>query len=153
MTDYICDIDGTVADCSHRLHHIRNKPKNWKAFNSEAHLDKPIVETIAIIRSLMLFAGPVHRVIFCTGREERLRKHTLAWLEEHVLPGWSLDHVPLYMRPKNDFREDDTVKEELLARIRQDGFNPVAAFEDRSRVVAMWRRNGIRCYQVETGDF
>lgn len=31
----LCDVDGTVADLSHRLHHIRRedgKPKDWEAF-------------------------------------------------------------------------------------------------------------------------
>jgi len=26
-------------------------------------------------------------------------------------------------------------------------------FEDRDRVVAMWRANGLTCYQVAAGDF
>ena len=48
--DVICDIDGTVADCSHRLHWIQSKPKNWKAFvflsifNICPDVDKWVVE-------------------------------------------------------------------------------------------------------------
>jgi hypothetical protein len=29
----------------------------------------------------------------------------------------------------------------------------VGAFDDRQRVVDMWRRNGITCFQVAPGDF
>ena len=28
----IFDIDGTLADVSERIHHVRKKPKNWNAF-------------------------------------------------------------------------------------------------------------------------
>ena len=28
----IFDIDGTLANCDHRLHHIQDKPKNWDLF-------------------------------------------------------------------------------------------------------------------------
>ena len=29
---YIFDLDGTLADCAHRLHHIQKEQKDWKAF-------------------------------------------------------------------------------------------------------------------------
>jgi len=45
------------------------------------------------------------------------------------------------------------VKREMLDRIRADGYNPIMAFEDRSRVVKMWREAGIPCAQVAEGDF
>ena len=45
------------------------------------------------------------------------------------------------------------MKEELLAQVKADGYEPILAFEDRERVVDMWRRNGIQCCQVAPGDF
>jgi hypothetical protein len=30
--DILVDIDGTLADCTHRLHHIQKQPKDWDAF-------------------------------------------------------------------------------------------------------------------------
>lgn len=29
---YVFDIDGTLADLTHRLHHIQKQPKDWDAF-------------------------------------------------------------------------------------------------------------------------
>jgi FMN phosphatase YigB (HAD superfamily) len=34
---YIFDIDGTLADISHRLHFIQQEPKDWRGFYSEMH--------------------------------------------------------------------------------------------------------------------
>jgi hypothetical protein len=57
------------------------------------------------------------------------------------------------MRSDNDYRADFIVKEELLAQLRADGYNPVMAFDDRQQVVDMWRENGLICAQVAKGDF
>lgn len=43
MKAVIFDIDGTLADLSHRLHHVSGKPKNWDAFFAEADRDALIV--------------------------------------------------------------------------------------------------------------
>lgn len=75
------------------------------------------------------------------------RASTEAWLERHVFT------APLYMRKAGDHRDDDILKVELLARVRADGFEPIMAFDDRSRVVKAWRAAGIPCAQVAEGDF
>jgi len=33
------------------------------------------------------------------------------------------------------------------------GYTPSVVFDDRDRVVKMWRENGIRCFQVAEGNF
>jgi phosphoglycolate phosphatase-like HAD superfamily hydrolase len=38
----IFDIDGTLADVSERIHHVRKKPKNWNAFSQGMAQDKAI---------------------------------------------------------------------------------------------------------------
>ena len=57
------------------------------------------------------------------------------------------------MRKTKDYRDDGVVKLELLEQIRKNGFNPVIAFEDRDRVVKVWRDAGLICAQVAPGDF
>jgi uncharacterized HAD superfamily protein len=143
--DVIVDIDGTLADASHRLHWISSRPKNWKAFFANMDKDLPIVETVSLVQSL---ADAGHRLIYCSGRPADYRDVTVEWLRLQVGR-----YGPLFMRAKGDFRNDDVVKEELLAEIRLQGFDPVLALDDRKRVVDMWRRNGIRCLAVEEGEF
>ena len=82
--DIIFDIDGTLADITHRRHHVENKPKNFAAFQAAAHLD-PVHQPIAIMARCLgsLFA---HRIILCSGRGEQERPVTEAWLEKHQIP-------------------------------------------------------------------
>jgi hypothetical protein len=143
--DILCDIDGTVADCSHRLHWIKNKPKNWKAFFGGVKWDTPIEPTIRVIKEL-LYSG--NQIIYCSGRPDSTRDDTTKWLTDQGLLSWS---TPLYMRSTGDYRADEIVKEELLTRIKQDGFKPEAVFDDRQRVIEMWRRNGLFVFDVSQG--
>lgn len=146
--DIIFDLDGTLADCSHRLHWIQNKPKNWKAFFAGMEHDAPIEPTITIAQSLY---GSYNNLIFCTGRPESSRAATRLWLVMHV--GDWVYNCPLYMRLDHDHRQDYVMKEELLSIMKKDGFDPKVAFEDRDQVVDMWRRNGLICYQVDKGAY
>lgn len=146
MRCYIFDIDGTLADCSHRLHHIQKTPKDWDAFFADCHLDTPhshIIDLACHLRS----AGFV-RVVYVSGRSDQCRDSTQKWLDRNGLPAG-----PLYMRKAGDHRDDDVVKVEILAKLRRDGFDPIMAFDDRNRVVKAWRSAGVPCAQVAEGDF
>jgi beta-phosphoglucomutase-like phosphatase (HAD superfamily) len=59
----------------------------------------------------------------------------------------------IYMRADGDFRQDYVIKEEILDRDILPNYSPQMAFDDRNRVVEMWRRRGIPCLQVASGDF
>ena len=144
--DVIVDLDGTLADCTHRLHHIRGgRRKNWDAFFGACHLDTPNAVVLALVKAL----EKEHRVVFCSGRPERTRRATVQWLKDHL----GVEDPDLYMRADSDRRSDDIVKRELLARIRGDGFDPQLAIDDRKRVVDMWRSEGLICAQVAEGEF
>ena len=140
---FIVDVDGTVADCSHRLHWIKSKPKNWKAFYAGIEHDKPIAPVVAMVRTL----DEGCNIVFCSGRPEDYRDATQKWLDTHVGV-----IAPLYMRPKGDYRSDDLVKLELLERIRTDGYDPRVAFDDRKRVKKMWVEQGIFVFDVNQTD-
>ena len=141
----IFDIDGTVADAEHRLHWIRTKPKNWVAFGSAMDQDPPI-ESICTIARRCYTAGDT--VLFCTGRSQEYRSTTEAWLAQH-----GLAYAALFMRSRGDFRQDFEVKRDLLDRIRALFGEPDLVFEDRQQVVDMWRSQGIRCLQVDPGNY
>ncbi len=145
--DIIFDIDGTLANMDWRRGFVRTKPKNWPAFNAGCRNDT-VHEDIAMLYDLLHKAG--HRIILASGRGEEMRADTEWWLQNVAgLRG----HEKLYMRPAGDSRSDDIVKEELLDEMLRDGYAPTMAFDDRDRVVAMWRRRGLKCLQVEPGNF
>lgn len=143
---YIFDIDGTIADCGHRLHYIQDKPKNWKAFYAACVNDAPIWPVINLLKDLQA----KNSIVYSTGRSEECRLQTVAWLTELNLPSHSL-----YMRKQNDYREDFIVKEELLERIKEVyKTDPVQGiFEDRQQVVDMYRAKGLKVFQVADGKF
>lgn len=134
----VFDIDGTLANIDHRLDYVRSKPKNWKAFDAGIPNDKvnlPVAEAFYALKA----AG--NEIIFASGRNERSRDATMKWLQENNL--WDY-RAKLYMRKADDFRSDDIVKQEILDQIVADyGKKPDMVFDDRKRVVDMWRRNGI----------
>ena len=145
MRCYLFDIDGTLADCSHRLHHIQKQPKDWNAFFADCHADAPLHHIVDL--AITLFDAD-QRIVYVSGRSDECRALTVAWLQSQ-----GLHDAPLYMRKQGDHRDDDIVKIELLAQLRADGFEPIMAFDDRNRVVAAWRAAGVPCAQVAAGDF
>ena len=60
----------------------------------------------------------------------------------------------LTMRQEMDYTPDDVLKESWLDNMLVDDRKRlVAVFDDRDRVVSMWRRRGITCLQVGAGNF
>lgn len=143
----IFDLDGTIADCSHRLHHIKEKPKNFKKFHQEC-LNDPAIQDVKELVDIMAGAG--YSIVFCTGRSEDAREDTVKWLNKHFP---QVEYI-LYMRPTGNHEPDWIMKVSLLAR--NDELTPdkvFAIFEDRDRVVEAWRDHGYRCYQVCAGNY
>ena len=143
---YIFDIDGTVADLTHRLHFIQKDSPDWEGFHDLVREDSPIEPVIKTCASLAV----TNDIWFFTGRMERTRSDTTRWLMRNVLN----TNIVLEMRPNGDFRSDVDIKQEMLDNMLTiDRDRLVAVFDDRERIVKMWRENGIQCYQVKDGDY
>lgn len=142
---YLFDIDGTLADITHRLKHIQKEPKDWDSFFADCPDDRPIPHIIELAQDLMR-AGKF--VIFVSGRSDQVRLETLEWLYNNVGASRTL-----YMRKAGDHRPDHIVKAELLDQIVADDYEPIMAFDDRNQVVEMWRAKGLPCAQVADGNF
>ena len=146
MADIIFDVDGTLMDVQHRRHFVEQSPRNFKAFRDEMVNDTPN-EDIVMMANLLKEAG--HRIIIATGRLEDDVPLTKRQLNN---AGVSWDAM-FFRTTKDEFKPDSEVKEKFIARMKADGFNPTMAFDDRQKVVDMWRRNGLRVFQVDKGDF
>jgi hypothetical protein len=107
----VVDIDGVVADVRHRLHHIEGRPRQWDRFFAAAADDPPLPEGVELVRAL----AADHDVLWLTGRPERNRRLTTAWLAAQGLPT-----EPLLMRPDRDFRPARLTKRDELRRLRAD---------------------------------
>lgn len=153
MKILICDIDGVLADCEHRLHFIQNKPADWDGFFEACEDDEPVKPMIELLKELqMLF-----NIYYITGRPERIRNKTIAWFDAVGVP-WQESVGVLLMRQDGDHRPDHIVKGELLegtfggrAYVQLDAI--AAVIEDRDAVVQMWRKLGLLCLQPKDGKF
>jgi len=144
----VFDIDGTLANIEHRLDYVRSKPKNWKAFDAGIPNDK-VNEPVAMVFKTLAESAWISDIVLASGRSERVRQATEDWLYANNFTAWQ----KLYMRKADDFRSDDIVKQEILDEIIRDyGKKPDMVFDDRPRVVRMWRDNGIFVFNVYQGE-
>jgi phosphoglycolate phosphatase-like HAD superfamily hydrolase len=128
----VFDIDGVLADVRHRLHHLQARPQRWEAFFSAADRDPLLAEGASRLRA----AQAAHDVVYLTGRPERNRGLTRAWLARHDLPTG-----PLHMRPDRDHRPARWVKRETLRHLA--GTHRIASvLDDDPAVVAVLEADG-----------
>lgn len=115
----VVDIDGVLADVRHRLHHVRQSPKDWGAFFAAAPDDPPLEEGLETVRRL----AEAYRVVYLSGRPEHCRADTLRWFREHDVPPGEL-----HLRPRDDRRPARLLKVEKLRALEREA--PVAVLVD-----------------------
>jgi len=176
----IMDLDGTLADCSHRRHFVdprlcpeyrqtlhgdgrlsklfyydkRGNPfkPDWKAFYEACDQDSPIKPVIETFLSLS-YEPSNKDVVIWSGRCESVREKTLLWLEKNILEFEctpSLDRI-LKMRPIGDNTPDDQLKEKWLDEALAEGKEIEMVFDDRKKVIDMWIRRGVFVFDVSQG--
>lgn len=138
----VFDLDGTLSCCEHRAPMLDHPERDWDGFYRACVLDPPITPVVNVMRALCSTGA---RVEIWTGRSDLVRIETEQWFAAHGVPP-----VFMKMRPHGDHSEDTEMKR---AWLKQCNPRPDLVFEDRARVVQMWRAEGIRCLQVAPGEF
>ena len=82
----VFDIDGVLADVTHRVHLLQQRPPEWDAFFAAARHDPVLPAGVA----LLLEAARDCDVLYLSGRPERCRADTLDWFTQHALPTGAL---------------------------------------------------------------
>jgi predicted kinase len=134
---YLVDVDRTVA-----LHGERG-PFDWDAVGQDMP-NGPVIELLEA-----LDGTGQYQFVFLSGRPEKCREATEKWLSDHVGVEWGR----LFMRDTGDSRPDHVVKLEIFDREIRERYNIVGVFDDRNKVVSMWRSLGLTVFQVADGDF
>jgi hydroxymethylpyrimidine pyrophosphatase-like HAD family hydrolase len=140
---FVIDIDGTLADCSHRLHLVPRKGKrDYDAFYRAAWLDTTTKICDKITEIVRRDYGA--DILVVTGRPEKEREATLNWLYNNVRFGQSFT---LLMRKNGDMRKSHVVKRELLAESKfLLSEYDVAVFEDDEDCRKMYKELGAYVY-------
>lgn len=158
MQAIIIDIDGTLADVTHRRHHLDGNRKDWDAFFAAMGEDPPIHVVCDMVEHLVDYhmerrdGDEGTHFFVCTGRPEAYRPMTTNWLERHC-PNLFTHCTAVLMRTDSDHRSDIEIKREMLRDIEGQGFEVMFTVDDRKSVVEMWRSEGITCFQCAPGDW
>ncbi|MDK4727445.1 AAA family ATPase [Rhizobium phaseoli] len=134
----IFDLDGTLADISHRVHFVRGGQRDWDSFFKECVHDKGVGHVIDTFHAHVK-AG--HKVRIWSARSDVVRAETENWLSDMGIDPCCLQH----MRAAGDSTPDATLKRYWL---NQEAERPDLVYDDRQRVVDMWRAEGVPCFQV-----
>ena len=145
----IFDLDGTLALIDDRRA-LATRPDgkiNWKVFfdPKNIQLDQPNTPVIAMAKMLK---AQGHSVVIFSGRDSISRAQTIDWLNQFDVP-----FDVLKMRPQGSFTPDDKLKQNWLDQLFPDKSDILCIFDDRDKVVKMWRDNGLTCFQVNYGNF
>ena len=150
---YIFDLDGTIALIDHRRPILDNKAdsKRWDKFFEACDQDVPNLPVIHTLRALHYASADVR--IF-SGRSEAVRDKTVKWLLKHTTFTTGELARKLRMRPEGDYTPDDELKWKWYYELStEEQLRLIAVFDDRQKVVDMWRTIGVACFQVAPGDF
>ncbi|MEU6486070.1 hypothetical protein [Streptomyces sp. NPDC046887] len=104
----VFDLDNTLSDARGRQHFLERRPRDWAGFFAAARQDPPLAAGVELCHE----SAEECAIVYLTGRPERCRKDSLAWLAEHGLP-----QGRLLMRRDDDRRPARTTKAEALRRL------------------------------------
>ena len=131
---YIFDIDGTLA------HMTGRSPFDYSRVSEDA------VDTV--VRDVLVQLQENYHILVVSGRKAECRTETLDWLNaNYIFPD------EFFMRKDGDNRPDSIVKYEILMNEIAPEYAVEGVFDDRNSVVNMWRNVGLKCFQVQEGDF
>lgn len=142
----IVDLDGTLSHPNGR---------GWFDY-------KDIIFDLAdkeVARTLFLYKERGFKILIVTARENKTfdgpifncintLELTELWLKENKIP-----YDKIFIREEFDIRKDHEVKIEIFNKYIRNNYNVQLVLEDRDSVVELWRDLGIKCYQVQNGNY
>ena len=138
----VFDVDGVLADATHRQHLVTGHRRNWPLFFDLCGKDG-LIEEVANIAQLL---DPMLTIVLCTARPSSVAPETLEWLARHDVR-WDL----LIMREWGDYNLARDFKQYTVHELRAYGFELAMAVEDDPRNKAMFDAEGIPCVYIHSG--
>ena len=146
----IADLDGTIALIEHRRHWLDadrhpelTSDERWRTFFKYCVFDKP---NAPVIQTLNTLAEAGYEIHIFSARSDEVRAETEHWLWDH-----NVRRKSLRMRLAGDFTPDEDLKRQWIEEYKLEEI--LCVFDDRQKVVDMWRELGLTCFQVAPGDF
>lgn len=144
----IFDLDGTIANIKKRkkISTKRSGKIDWEKFFDPNHIKLDIPNKKVIKISNLLYQDG-YKILIFSGRSKVTYNETIKWLNKY-----KVKYHKIEMREDKDFRPDEIIKKEFLYKHTKPE-NVFIVFDDRNKVVEMWRSLNITCFQVDNGDF
>ena len=155
MKTVIFDLDGTLAliDKRRAISTKDNGKIDWDTFFDPKNIDLDLPHQ-AVIDMAKVLKDSGHMIVIFSGRSKATKDATKNWLDKFGVP-----FDVLKMRPTGKgfkFMADDHLKKKWFNDLfpTQDHIDDVVCvFDDRQKVVDMWRDMGLTCMQVAPGNF
>lgn len=126
------DLDGTLAHHNGKRHHY-----DW----DNCHLDD--IDTV-VLEHVKLYHNNGYQILIFTARDMAATNSTKLWLDTHGVP-----YHRLITKGLNDNRKDVVVKREMLEQHVLPYYDVFVMLDDRDGVVDMYRKMGLKTFQVE----
>jgi len=150
----VFDLDGTIADVRHRMHYIRPNPavdpvtgkkvkRRFDLFHA-ACVDDGVIEPVAALYRRFV-ADPDVTVVVLSGRDHATLDATVDWFDRMGLP----QPDELLLKQGDQGLPDVEQKRVRANQLENKYGRPIdMVFEDRQRVVAMWKERGTFVFDV-----
>lgn len=140
----IFDLDGTLCECEHRVHYMRERPKRREEFHSACIFDG----VVAAVKALIDMAETSGiKVILLSARPIRFKALTEEWLTKNAI---YYDQLILSSYPE---LSDPGYKIKMYRELIEPFYDVIFAIDDRDTVVRMWRDNGVTCLDIANNHF
>lgn len=148
-TAIVIDLDGTLFQIKHRLHHVQRPDPDYPAFHA-ACINDTIEPGVGALIELLVNVPEQKRplIVLMTARPDTYAKATMVCLEKYGIP-----YDRLLMRGVDEHGKDADLKLQMLHLLRDNAINVLFAVEDRPSVVRMWRTNGVPCFACDDSDW
>jgi len=127
-----------------------NGKMDWDIFFDPKNIEFDLPNH-SVIEMAKMLKEQGHSIVIFSGRSKVTKIATMEWLDRFGVP-----HDVLKMRPDNSefkFMPDDKLKQHWLDQLFPVKDDIMCVFDDRDKVVKMWRDNGLTTFQVAEGNF
>ena len=138
---YVFDLDGTLADDSHRQHFLTGDVKKWQSYYEGMGKDILFRNVYKVCSRLS------SHIIILTGRPEEYRTLTERWLAHNCDNYYDM----LIMRPTGNHEPSGPLKVKQLQELEASGYEIMGIFEDRPEVADAMVEAGYTVFQVRRG--
>ena len=111
---------------------------DWNAFRNATVDDTPVQWVCDIAKR---FIAQGDDVAFFSARNESEREITEKQISEWIGDG----HKGVFLRPNDSYEPDEVFKSDLADKFEEMGGKIDLVFDDRNKVVQMWRDRGTTC--------